>query len=550
MYSGLPRKPPDAILTNDFTAAYLKRRKELTSPAGLAEQSKLKLGQAAQVAGKKSSAASAFKPKTQLNSSLFPDTPRAENNTFFDVDPGKIGTGKVGAGKIGTGSLSTDKTAPAVQATQESKYSPLKSVESALWKGANMAAQGFADTLAFAEDVVSTPFEIVGGMKPGELSDTGPFNQIAADIRREGESIQQHYQDNTDQGGTVAEVAENLGASTVAAIPQAIAAVLSMGGSAATSLAGQGAKTGASILSKLADPLRKAISNATKNPMFWTSFTQTVGSGYEESIADQRAKGETDEALIRTRASLYALGVGVINSLVEVGGGIETLLQQMQGGTKPWRTWVNSMFDEGKEEVVQGVVERALKNPFYGQDNPLFSVTDENAILNPVTSAQEFAAGAVVGGILSGGEMAGLSVAQRSMQKVSDASTGKDLKRAQENFELVDRGLTYEQDSKSYAMAQSIAQKLDASSDPLTAVTDAEYGQLYRAMREELDTKGPKTNEQRHDAVQAMHPEEKVVTPTAQALIEAGDTPAQADAKSVILDRAAAEQSYPCGMEK
>ena len=85
-------------MANDFTSAYLKRRKQLVSPAGLAEQSKLKLGQAAQVAGKKSSAASAFKPKTQLNSSLFPDTPRAENNTFFDVDPGKIGTGKIGAG--------------------------------------------------------------------------------------------------------------------------------------------------------------------------------------------------------------------------------------------------------------------------------------------------------------------------------------------------------------------------------------------------------------------------------------------------------------------
>ena len=510
-------------MANDFTSAYLKRKKELISPAGQAELERMRLSQSAQVVRANREATSAFRPKVQTN--YFTDTPRADNNTVFDVDPGKIGTGK----------LSTTKPA---QTTREPKYSPLKSVEKALKVGANMAAQGFANTLAFAEDVVSTPFEIVGGQKPGELSDTGPFNRLAEKVREDGAAIQRSYEENTKLGGSVAETLESVGIGTVAALPNAILAVLTGGQSAVaqsptglTQIAGQA--TSPSVASTVAN----MVKSSGKNPLFWSSFAQTAGNSYEESIADQKANGETNEALIRTRAALYAIGVGLINSQVEVGGGIETLPQQMQGGTKPWRIWVNSMFDEGKEELVQGVVERALKNPFYDQDNPLFSVTDENAVLNPVTSAQEFAAGAVAGGLLSGGQMVGLSVAQRSLQKISDTSTGRDLKRAQENFDLVDQGLTYEQGSKSQTMAQSIAQKLDASSDPLTAVTDAEYGRLYRAMRQELDTKGPKTAEQRHDAVQAMHPDEKVVTPTAQAFIDAGESPAKADAKSVILDR-------------
>ena len=54
---------------------------------------------------------------------------------------------------------------------------------------------------------------------------------------------------------------------------------------------------------------------------------------------------------------------------------------------------------------MQGVIERALQNPMYGAGNPLFSTTDERAIFNPATAAQEFAGGAVVGGVLGGGQI-------------------------------------------------------------------------------------------------------------------------------------------------
>lgn len=158
-----------------------------------------------------------------------------------------------------------------------------------------------------------------------------------------------------------------------------------------------------------------------KNPQYWTSFAQVVGSSYEDALDDMielEAQKEMTAALIgetyeppenqnamRAKAALYAIGNGLMNAAVEIGGGIQTLPDQLRGGQSAWKSWVEAMVDEGKEEVVQGVIERALQNPMYGAGNPLFSTTDERAIFNPATAAQEFAGGAVVGGVLGGGQI-------------------------------------------------------------------------------------------------------------------------------------------------
>ena len=302
-------------------------------------------------------------------------------------------------------------------------YNPLMSVAGAVRKGLGMVAQGGADTFALAEDAVYAPFELVSGLKLGDLSDQGFFNQWADDIRRESESANQFFQENMERGGKPAELLETLGASAVAAIPQAGLALATAGGSAAAQTAGGLSRAAASQLSPgVAATVRNTVQSMSKNPQFWTSFSQVVGSGYEDAIADQRARGETDENLIRTKAALFAIGNGLLNSAVEVGGGIETLPAQLQSGGSAWRSWVDSMVDEGKEEVVQGVIERALQNPIYQQGNPLFSTTDPNAILNPATAAQEFAGGAVVGGLLGGGQIA-LQRLARGNQQGGNAQT-------------------------------------------------------------------------------------------------------------------------------
>lgn len=285
-------------------------------------------------------------------------------------------------------------------------YSFGKSLAGAVQKGLGQVAQAGGDAFAFAEDLAYAPFELVSGLTLGELSDNGFFNRWAADIRKENEGVDEFYRKNMELGGKPAQLFESLGASTIAALPNAVLALATSGGSlAGQTSAGLAATASSALKPGVAATAQNAVTSMSKNPMFWSSFSQVVGGGYEDAVADQRARGETDENKIRTKAALYAIGNGLLNAAVEIGGGIETLPAQLQGGESAWRSWVDSMVNEGKEEVVQGIIERTLQNPIYQKNNPIFSTANEDAIFNPITAAKEFAGGAVVGGVLGGGQV-------------------------------------------------------------------------------------------------------------------------------------------------
>lgn len=304
----------------------------------------------------------------------------------------------------------------------EGAYSFGKSVEGAVVKGLEQVARFGGDTFALAEDIALAPFELLSGNDLGTFSDKGLLNRWAADIRKEQEAIEAHYAPNATRGGKAAQIFEDLGASTVAALPQAVLALLTGGGSAAAQTTAGLTSTAAQAVSPgVAATVQGAVRSMAKNPQYWTSFAQVVGSSYEDALDDMielEAQKEMTAALIgetyeppenqnamRAKAALYAIGNGLMNAAVEIGGGIQTLPDQLRGGQSAWKSWVEAMVDEGKEEVVQGVIERALQNPMYGAGNPLFSTTDERAIFNPATAAQEFAGGAVVGGVLGGGQI-------------------------------------------------------------------------------------------------------------------------------------------------
>lgn len=312
-------------------------------------------------------------------------------------------------------------------------YSLRMSLLSAAARGVNQIAQFGGDTLALAEDAVLAPFELLGGQDLGDLSDTAPFNKWAHGIREEGETIAQYYQPNRERGGKGAELLEDLGAATVAAVPQAVVAMLTGGGSVAAQGAAGLSRTAAQAVSPtVANTVREAVSGMARNPNYWTSFAQVVGGSYESALEDMRNQeaeaaframvaGEPyqppeNENAMRAKAALYAIGNGLLNAAVEIGGGIQTLPQELRSGESAWKTWVDTMVDEGKEEAVQGVIERALQNPIYGADNPIFSTKDERAILNPWTASQEFTGGAIVGGILGGGQIG----AVRSLNALAD----------------------------------------------------------------------------------------------------------------------------------
>ena len=265
------------------------------------------------------------------------------------------------------------------------------------------------------------------------------FNRWNRAIDAEAQGVQQRYAENTARGGKAAQVFEDLEAATVAAVPQAIAALWT-GGASAAAQAGALAENAAAS-SGLVSTISRSMRTMAKDPNFQLSFAQVFGPGYEQAKAD----GADD-----FRASVYAIGNGLMNAAVEVGGGIQTLPKELQNGGSAWKAWVDAMLDEGKEEAVQGVIERATQNAVYGRDNPLVGIGN-GAIFDPAAAAEEFAGGAIVGGILGGGQVGVNTLANRAAYNAARKQYDRDVRqntapemdgRTAEAVEAVTRGET------------------------------------------------------------------------------------------------------------
>lgn len=264
------------------------------------------------------------------------------------------------------------------------------------------------------------------------------FNRWNKAIDAEAEGVQQRYAENTRRGGKAAQVLEDMGAATVAAAPQAVAAILTGGASTAATAEQLAARAAAS--QGVMGTISRAVQTMGKDPNFRLAFAQVAGPGYEQAKAD----GADD-----LRASLYAIGNGLMNAAVEAGGGIQTLPGELKGGTSAWKAWVDSMLDEGKEEAVQGVIERAMQNAMYGKDNPLVGV-GKGAVLDPAAAAEEFAGGAVVGGLLGGGQI-GVQQLQNGGEYARENSPvqGAEHSRQQEGGTVAPLGVSATQESNS-----------------------------------------------------------------------------------------------------
>lgn len=298
--------------------------------------------------------------------------------------------------------------------TGATPYSLGTSVKGVVHKASTGFNRTMANVAAFAEDALLAPFELVAGQQLGELSDNAPLNQLQKYMDKRNDEATAAYQENTAKGGKAAEVGEMLGVSTLMAAPQALLAMLTAGGS--TAAQGTAALTQASqaaLSPGVATTVRQAVGTMAKDPKYWASFAQVVGDGYEDAMADMRARGDTNENSIRTKAALFAIGNGLFNAAVEQGG-VQELPGELQAGAPALRSWVESMVDEGKEEVVQGIIERAMQNLTYDAGNPIASVSDGRAVFNPATMGQEFLGGAVAGGIL-GAAQVGLGRATSAM---------------------------------------------------------------------------------------------------------------------------------------
>ena len=175
----------------------------------------------------------------------------------------------------------------------------------------------------------------------------------------------------------------NMTAGVVQSMPSTALAFMSGGSSAASSLLpGAQAATTSQILSS-------TFSSAAKNPSFWANVVQTLGPTYYNAIED--GASELDATIV----ALLNAGAG---SLVEVGGGVETIPK----GSASIKQWLKSMAEEGREEVIQGAIEASLGTLY--KDVPIVS-TDGSGIIDPNRAAQEFIGGAYGGALLGAGPM-------------------------------------------------------------------------------------------------------------------------------------------------
>ncbi len=139
------------------------------------------------------------------------------------------------------------------------------------------------------------------------------------------------------------------------------------------------------------------------------------------SISDAKEMGKDD-----TTALIYGLTNGYLNALLEGGGVQKNIRDNLMGKVKkqayndagastlwgkiksaaskiePSKIFDNPVFEEGMEELTQGITERSLQNIQLGAGNKIASFTDENAILSGKRSAREFAGGALGGAVFGG----------------------------------------------------------------------------------------------------------------------------------------------------
>ena len=214
----------------------------------------------------------------------------------------------------------------------------------------------------------------------------------------------------------------------VAAIPDAVLAYFTGG----ASVGAQGTRAGLETASAIAQgssaaqkliPIADATKNMMKSPAWMSAFAQSAGGSYEEALAD----GATEE-----QPNLYALLNGFANATIEVGGsdeamgGIQKLPQQLRdalekGNKNAVMQWVKSTAGEAKKEVLQGMAEKGLRGLY--TDVPLYSDTDENAVINPTRAKEEALGGLIVGGVLGGG--------QTVLQSAIDSGRGQNANGAQ-----------------------------------------------------------------------------------------------------------------------
>lgn len=338
-------------------------------------------------------------------------------------------------------------------------------------------AEGTAGTLAAGETLIGKGLD---KLFPGAgFEGSGFFNALyngrpdwkffgkngLVGIRQSRERTQQKLAEDvedietgSEMGTKVAKKAASFGGDVAYgmgnALPMAAEAVITGGTSLLPTTTKELETLGINVVQKsgLAGKLEEAAKlagNTLRSREYWTSFFSEVGMDYYEALDN----GATDD-----EATRYALSSAMVNSVIEIGGGIQKIPE-----APTFRTWIKGAHEEGMEEIQQGIVSRLMENAVYDKKNPLVSVTDENAVVNPVTAANEYAGGFAVGGLL-GGVQQGMAKRAQTRQEAELAQYQESLDKLGKEFTPAAKEMAQERlslDSEDYT-AQKVMNALDS----------------------------------------------------------------------------------------
>ena len=320
------------------------------------------------------------------------------------------------------------------------------------------------------------------------FADDDRIGYFAEQVQKDQAAIEQNrknIENAVSNNKTVADIANLLSDTFSCAfdlIPMTVMAVATGGASAAPTLAAgtteyltyvSSINTG-SELSRMATIMTQDLAATAKNPMYWTSFASVAGPSYQDAL---------DQGLSKDVATTYALINSAINAKIEIGGGLETFPERIRDGV--YKTdkgfWAASLdavkelftesgFDEAKEELWQGMAERALMAAAKGDNltwtdtgeehtTALFSTTAQDAVINPKLMAKEAGAG-YLGGVLLGG---GQQILNSSVQAVSEAKLNNRFAR---EYNTIEKQQQFIADSKYLGNTSEKVMAADAQLNP------------------------------------------------------------------------------------
>ena len=252
-----------------------------------------------------------------------------------------------------------------------------------------------------------------------------------------------------------------------------------------------------------------------------------VSSGAQKAYEVLEAGGSTRDALGRGILS------GSIEAVTEKMG-IDNLMDLIKtGGKSAVANMLKQAGAEATEETVSYVMNFAADKFNH----------DPNATWSWAELAESAASGGVSGLFFGGTGTAVNSVKNAAnnavIKRAENILAGREMTEAGKNFALVDSVVTaFPEGSKARQMAEQFYTAMENSRNANTEISEAQWSQLRRTVEAELDTNmGPATPQAREAVLQALHPDEKVMSPTASAFIAAGDNARVADAKSAVMDR-------------